>query len=47
MMSINLNNIAILNIRSAVYCWIINIISESEAINLLEKVNVGKKSGSL
>ena len=35
MMSINLNDIAILNIKSANYCCIISAVTKSEAINLL------------
>ena len=37
MMSMNLSNNAILNIKSAGYCCIINKISKSEAINLNAK----------
>ena len=35
MMSMNLSNIAILNINSADYCCIISRISKSEAINVM------------
>ena len=34
MMSVNLSNIAILNIKSSDYCCIISLISKNEAINL-------------
>ena len=37
MMSMNLNDIAILNIKSANYCCIISRISKNEAINLMQK----------
>ena len=37
MMSMNLSDIAILNIKSADYRSIISIISKSEAINLMQK----------
>ena len=43
MMSINLNNIAILNINSADFCCIINRISINDALNLLKKVDLAKK----
>ena len=43
-MSINLNDIAILNICHADYCCIINGIDESEVINLLQSAKLTKKS---
>ena len=43
MMSINLRDIAILNIHDVDYCCIINGISKSEAINLLQKADFIKK----
>ena len=43
MMSINLNDIAILNINSADFCCIINGISISDALNLLKKADLAKK----
>ena len=43
MMSINLNDIAVLNIFNADYRYIVNGISRSEAINLLQKVALSKK----
>ena len=46
MMSINLSDIAILNISSD-YCCIISLISKNEAINLLQYVDLTKKSGML
>ena len=38
-MSMNLNNIAILNIKSADYCWFISGISKSEAKNRFDQKN--------
>ena len=35
MMSMNLSNIAILNIKSSDYCFIISLISKSETINVI------------
>ena len=40
MMSMNLSNIAILNIKGADYCCIISGISKSEAINLMENIDL-------
>ena len=40
MMSINLHDIAILNIRGIDYCCIINGISKSDALNLLQNANL-------
>ena len=37
MMSINLSDIAILNIRGADYHWIVSLISKNEAINLIQE----------
>ena len=47
MMSIKLNDIAILNIRSVNYCCVINEISKSEAVNLLQNADVSEKGGTL
>ena len=47
MMSMNPSNIAILNIKSADYRCIISIISKSEAINLMQIVDLTEKSGTL
>ena len=44
MVSINLNNIAILNNHGVDYCCIINGISKCEAIYLLENADLSKKS---
>ena len=45
MMSINLNDIAILNIKG--YCCIISLISKNEAINLIQSADLTEKSGAL
>ena len=47
MMSINLRNIAILNIKCADYCCISSGISKSEAINLMQNIDLTEKSGTL
>ena len=46
-MSINLNVSAILNINGVNYCCVINGITKSEAINLLENANLNEKNGSI
>ena len=45
--SMDLRDIAILNIHGANYCCIISRISKSEAINLLKKVDLTEKYGTL
>ena len=40
MMSMNLSNIAILNIKSDDYCCIISKIRKSEAINLMQNIDL-------
>ena len=47
MMSMNLSDIAILNIKSADYRCIISGISKSEAINLMQNTDLTKKCGTL
>ena len=47
MMSMNLSNIAILNIKGSDYCCIISLISKSEAIKLLQNTDLTEKSGTL
>ena len=47
MMSINLNDISILNIHGVYYCSNIKGISKSEAVNLLQNVDLTEKSGVL
>ena len=37
-MSVNLSDIAIINIKGSDYCCIISLISKKEAINLLKNV---------
>ena len=44
MMSMNLSDIAILNIKSADYRCIIRVISKSEAINILQHTDLTKKA---
>ena len=46
-MSINLSEIAILNIKGSDYCFIIGIISRNEDINLMPNADLTKKSGKL
>ena len=47
MMSINLINIAILDIKGADNCCIINRIGKNKAINLLKNLDLCEKSGTL
>ena len=47
MMSMNLCDIAILNIKGSYYRCIINGISKIEAINLMQNTNLTEKSGTL
>ena len=46
-MSINLTDIAILNIKGSDYYCIISGISKSESINLMQKIDLTKKCGTL
>ena len=46
-MSMNLGDIAILNIKGSDYCCIINRISNNQAINLIQSTNLTEKSGTL
>ena len=46
-MSMNLCNIAILNIRSPDFCSIISGISKSEAINLMQNISLTEKIRTL
>ena len=43
MMSVNLSDIAILNIKHSDYRCIISLISKNEAINLLESADLTEK----
>ena len=47
MMSMNLIDIAILNIKGADYCCIIYRINKSEAINLMQSIHLTEKKGKL
>ena len=47
MMSANLSDIAILNIKGSDYGCIISLISKNEAINLLQNADLTEKSGTL
>ena len=44
---LNLSDIAILNIHGTDYCCIISEISKSDAINLMQNINLTEKSGTL
>ena len=47
MISIDLNSIPVLNIHGADFCCIINVISKSEIINLLQNADLIEKSETL
>ena len=47
MMSINLSNIAILNIKGSNYLCVISLISKNDAINLLQNADFTQKIGVL
>ena len=47
MMSMNLRDVAILNIKGSDYCCIISLISKTETINLLQNTNLTQKSKAL
>ena len=47
MMSMNLSNIAILNIKGADYRCIISGVIKREAINLMQNINLTEKSVTL
>ena len=47
MISMNLSNIAILEIHGVEYHCVINGISKSEAINLMQNIDLSEKSGTL
>ena len=46
-MSVNLSDIAILNIKGSDYCSIISLISKNEAINLMRNADLTGKKGTL
>ena len=47
MMSMNLSDIAILNIKGSNYCCIISLISKHETMNLMQNTDLTKKSRTL
>ena len=47
MMSVNLSDIAILNIKVFDYCCIISLISKNEAINLLQNADLTEKKWNI
>ena len=47
MMSINHNNIAILNIKGSDFCCIISLITKNEATNLMQNADLTRKCGTL
>ena len=47
MMSVNLNDIAVLNINGSNYSYIIGLIRKNETINLLQNTELTEKSGTL
>ena len=47
MMSMNLSDIAILNIKGSDYCCIISLISKNEAIHLMQNADLTEESGTL
>ena len=47
MMSVNLSNIAILNIKVSDYSCIISLISKIEGINLIQNADLTEKGGTL
>ena len=47
MMSMSLSDIDILDIKGADYCCIISGISKSEPINLMQNIDLTRKSGTL
>ena len=47
MMSINLSDTAILNIKGSDYCFIISLISKNETISLIQNADLTVKSKTL
>ena len=47
LISINLSDIAILNIKGSDYCCIVSLISKDEAINLMQNADLTEKSRTL
>ena len=47
MMSMNLSDIAILNIKCSYYCCIISLISKNQAIKLMQNADLTERNGTL
>ena len=47
MMSMNLSDIVISNLKGSNYCCIISLISKTEAINLMQNADLTEKNGTL
>ena len=47
MVSLNLSDTAVLDIKGADYCCIISDISQSEAINIMQNIDLTKKAATL
>ena len=47
MMSVNLSDIPIFNIKGSDYCCIISLISKNEAINVMQNAELTKRSGTV
>ena len=47
MMSVNISDIAIVNIKGSDYRCIISLINKNEAINLMQNAGLTKKGGAL
>ena len=43
----NISDIAILNIKGSDYCCIVSLISQNEALNLLQNAYLTEKTGTL
>ena len=47
LLSVNLSNIAILNVKSSDYCCIISLISKNDGINLMQNGDLTKETRKL
>ena len=47
MMSMNVSDVAILNIKGSDYCCIISLISKNQTINLMQKADLTKKKWNI
>ena len=47
MMSVNLSDIAILNIKGSDYCCVVSLFSENEAMKLLQNTDLTEQGGTL